>query len=173
MKDDLRTLLHALADRLTSSLEAAPTTDVPASASATEERRMLAQALAAVADGDVSLGVANGVRATPEGESLGEALRRIRELVTAARDVVATGTDGVEDVRAAAERAADGTSRQRLGIDRILEQLRQVIQRAGGASPPRPWKSGSTPIAPPFSRSTPASRAARRRRSRAHARIAG
>ena len=93
MKDDLRTLLYALADRLAAGLDATNKSAEPAAVTLTEERRMLTHALTAMADGDVSLAVATAAHAagTPDGESLGEALRRVRELVTAAcREAVAT-----------------------------------------------------------------------------------
>jgi methyl-accepting chemotaxis protein len=129
MSDDLRQLLHSLADRLADSARPTePASQLP-NASATDLLRAMSEALASLASGDLSTSVLRKLEGTPEGTRLGEALARVRELHRAAEGSVAAGTDRIDEVRAAAERAAEAASRQRVALERVTEQLRQVAQR--------------------------------------------
>jgi methyl-accepting chemotaxis protein len=129
MTDDLRQLLHALADRLADSTARVQPIAQSPSTTATTQQRALSDALAALASGDLSAPALRSLEGTPEGAQLNEVITRIRELHRAAEGAIVGGTDRIDEVRAAAERAADAASRQRLALERVSEQLRQLAQR--------------------------------------------
>ena len=128
MTDDLRSLLHALADRLADGANTEPARTVPVLNASAQSNALLA-AITALAEGDLSLRVAAPLEGTAEAARFVEAVTRVRELHLAAQGALGAGTGRLDEVRAAAERAADTASRQRLSLDRVVEQLRQVSQR--------------------------------------------
>jgi methyl-accepting chemotaxis protein len=128
MSDDLRSLLHALADRLADGTRPAGPGAAPIAVNA-ENTQALLNALSALADGDLSFRAASLLDGTPEGARLTEAITRVRELHLAAQGALGGGSGRLDEVRSAAEKAADTASRQRVSLDRVVEQLKQVTQR--------------------------------------------
>lgn len=135
MNDDVRSLLHALADRVADGMSteglASGTTSTAGRPADRDAADALLTALSAVAKGDLSLRHASLLGDRPEGLRLREFLERVRELHGAALGVIGAGTDRLDDVRASAERASDTASRQRIVLDRVAEQVKQLAERAG------------------------------------------
>ncbi len=126
MSDDLRQLLHALADRVADGIVTPAPASAPTVATAGEVSRALLQSLTVLATGDLSPRVVAALEGTPEGARLSELLALVRALHQAAQDSLRSAGGGLDEVRAAAERAADTASRQRMSIDRVTEQLKQL-----------------------------------------------
>src|SRR5258705_13624393 len=101
--DDLRTLLHALADRVAATLDASPT-----ASGATPPSPSLVAAVRALAEGDLSPSRAAALEHTPEGAAFAAAVTRVRGLVGAARAAVAGGTDRLDELPVPAAGAAGG-----------------------------------------------------------------
>ncbi len=132
MNDEVRSLLHSLADRVADGMLPAAALQGAAKPEPTDAdaTRALLDALSAIAAGDLSLRLANPLEGRPEGVRVAEILARVRELHLAAQGAIGAGTGRLDEVRAAAERASDTASRQRLSLDRVTEQVKQLAQRA-------------------------------------------
>lgn len=125
--DDIRTLLHALADRLATSMTAPPAEPRDAMPADDKELAALRAALDAIARGDLvhrpeqDLGDATMDR-------IFSAIERVRTLVRAATEAsgVASRAGAIID---AVERAANAGNHQRLALDRSSDELRPLTTR--------------------------------------------
>jgi methyl-accepting chemotaxis protein len=125
--DDIRSLLHALADRLATSLTTAPSEAREPDALDEKELVALRAALDAIARGDL---VHRPERALPEpkAERIIAAMERVRTLVRAATEAsgAASRAGAIID---AVERAATAGNHQRLALDRSSDELRPLTTR--------------------------------------------
>ncbi len=126
--DDIRSLLHALADRLATSLT---TPAAPAERAATvsddSDVDALRGALDAIALGDL-VHRPNATTSSDTNQRINAALDRVRTLVRAAHESsgVATRAGTIID---AVERAANAGNHQRLALDRSSDELRPLTTR--------------------------------------------
>lgn len=125
--DDIRSLLHALADRLATSLTTSPTEVSEPNAHDDKELAALRAALDAIACGNL---VHRPERNLPEqqAERITAAMERVRTLVRAASEAsgAASRADAIID---AVERAASAGNHQRLTLDRTRDELRPLTTR--------------------------------------------
>ncbi len=127
--DDIRTLLHALADRLATTLDA-PAPAAPGCSHAVpdeDELVALRSALDAIAQGD--LVHRPSAKLAPDATTrITSALERVRTLVRAANEStgVASRAGAIID---AVERAANAGNHQRLALDRSSDELRPLTTR--------------------------------------------
>jgi len=128
--NDLRTLLHTLADRLADAATAPTASAAPPrtrSDETEEELDALRAALEAFAKGDL---VYRPPTSTPQDAAakITSALERIRTLVRAAHEATGVGARA-NTIIDAVERAANAGNHQRLALDRTTDDLRPLSTR--------------------------------------------
>ena len=125
--DDLRSLLHVLADRIATTMTAPPTASASEAAPGHVEIDALRLALDAIARGD--LVHRSGPDVPPEvSERITAALDRVRTLVRAANESSGLSSRAGTIIDAV-ERAANAGNHQRLALDRSSDELRPLATR--------------------------------------------
>jgi methyl-accepting chemotaxis protein len=127
--NDIRSILHALADRLADSIAASspPPAAAQRSDGSDAQRAALQAALESIARGDLISRRPSGV--SEETASLiVAALERVRQLARAAHESAHAGPRA-NTIIEAVERAASAGNQQRLALDRSSDELRPLVTR--------------------------------------------
>jgi methyl-accepting chemotaxis protein len=131
--DDLRTILHALADRLAEAVSTAsresvrPPTQAPIAQRELDADAMRA-ALEGIASGNLTYRAPNA--ASPAtAQVVNDALDRVRTLVRAAHESSGGVGTRADNIVEAVERAANAGNHQRLSLDRTADELRPLSSR--------------------------------------------
>lgn len=125
--DDIRTLLHALADRLATSLTTPPSKEHEPAAPDDKELVALRAALDAIARGDL-VHRPEAALPEPKAERIIAAMERVRTLVRAATEASGAASRAGTIIDAV-ERAANAGNHQRLALDRSSDELRPLTTR--------------------------------------------
>jgi methyl-accepting chemotaxis protein len=133
-EDELRALLHALADRIARGL-LDPPRDAPAAGPAEEDPSQttldglaLRAAIDALASGSLSFRPSPSV-SPGLARGIDEAFERIRTLVRAARATTVGSETRADAIVESVERAATAGNHQRISLDRAADELRPLAAR--------------------------------------------